>query len=62
MARAAAAVPCDGFFIETHPDPASALSDAAAMLPLSHLETLLEQIADIHALGRRMISETEAGE
>jgi 2-dehydro-3-deoxyphosphooctonate aldolase (KDO 8-P synthase) len=50
MARAAAAVPCDGFFIETHPDPANALSDAAAMLPLSQLEALLEQIAGLHAL------------
>jgi len=50
MARAAAAVPCDGFFLETHPEPASALSDAAAMLPLAQLETLLEQIAALHEL------------
>lgn len=56
MARAAAAVPCDGFFIETHPDPPSALSDAAAMLPLERLGGLLEQIADIHALARRHVT------
>jgi len=49
MARAAAAFPVDGFFIETHPEPAKALSDAAAMLPLSQLGPLLEQLADIHA-------------
>ena len=55
MARAAAAVPCDGFFIETHPDPASALSDAAAMLPLSQLEALLEQIAGLHALANDFV-------
>lgn len=59
MARAAAAVPCDGFFVETHPDPANALSDAAAMLPLAQLEGLLGQIADLHAMARAM---TQTGE
>jgi 2-dehydro-3-deoxyphosphooctonate aldolase (KDO 8-P synthase) len=54
MARAAAGVPCDGFFLETHPDPARALSDAAAMLPLSELESLLEQIADVWEVARRV--------
>jgi len=45
MARAAAAVPVDGFFIETHPEPAKAKSDAASMLPLDQLEGVL---IDIH--------------
>jgi 2-dehydro-3-deoxyphosphooctonate aldolase (KDO 8-P synthase) len=45
MARAAAAVPVDGFFIETHPEPSKALSDAAAMLPLDRLPALLADIA-----------------
>jgi 2-dehydro-3-deoxyphosphooctonate aldolase (KDO 8-P synthase) len=54
MARAAAAVPCDGFFLETHPDPPSALSDAAAMLPLSELEAVLEQVAAVWRVSREM--------
>jgi 2-dehydro-3-deoxyphosphooctonate aldolase (KDO 8-P synthase) len=54
MARAAAAVPCDGFFLETHPRPERALSDAAAMLPLSELASLLEQVADVSDAARRV--------
>jgi 2-dehydro-3-deoxyphosphooctonate aldolase (KDO 8-P synthase) len=45
MARAAAAIPVDGFFLETHPEPSKALSDAAAMLPLAQLPALLEDVA-----------------
>lgn len=52
MARAAAAVPVDGFFIETHPDPSKAKSDAASMLPLNQLEKVLTQIARVHILAR----------
>ncbi len=52
MARAAAAVPVDGFFIETHPEPAKALSDAASMLPLDELDALLSQVARVAALVR----------
>ncbi len=47
MARAAAAIPVDGFFIETHPDPSKALSDAASMLPFDQLSSLLEQVARV---------------
>jgi 2-dehydro-3-deoxyphosphooctonate aldolase (KDO 8-P synthase) len=54
MARAAAAVPVDGFFIETHPEPAKALSDAASMLPLDQLEALLTQVARIAARAREL--------
>jgi 2-dehydro-3-deoxyphosphooctonate aldolase (KDO 8-P synthase) len=52
MARAAAAVPVDGFFVETHPDPSKALSDAASMLPLDRLETLLTQIHRVWSTAR----------
>jgi len=52
MARAAAAVPVDGFFIETHPEPAKALSDAASMLPLADLPRLLEGVARVLAAAR----------
>ncbi len=42
MSRAAAAIPCDGLFVETHFDPARARSDGASMLPFSMLESVLE--------------------
>ena len=41
IAKAAIAVGADGLFIETHPTPATALSDGANMLPLDQLEALL---------------------
>lgn len=45
MAKAGVAVGVDGIFMETHPDPAHALSDGANMLPLSQAESLLTQLA-----------------
>jgi 2-dehydro-3-deoxyphosphooctonate aldolase (KDO 8-P synthase) len=51
LARAAAAVGVDGFFMETHPDPDSALSDGPNMVPLDQLEELLGKITAIAALG-----------
>jgi 2-dehydro-3-deoxyphosphooctonate aldolase (KDO 8-P synthase) len=50
LARAAAAAGCDGIFIETHEDPAQALSDGPNQIPLADLPRLLKQLADIHAL------------
>jgi 2-dehydro-3-deoxyphosphooctonate aldolase (KDO 8-P synthase) len=47
FARAAVAVGVDGLFLETHPEPSKALSDAAAMLPLDRLETLISEIMQI---------------
>ncbi len=44
IARAGIAVGADGIFIETHPDPSSALSDGANMLHLDLLEPLLEKL------------------
>lgn len=41
IARAGIAVGVDGLFIETHPDPSSAKSDGANMLPLDRLDNLL---------------------
>lgn len=41
MALAAKAFGADGYFIETHPDPDKGLSDAANMLKLSELESLI---------------------
>ena len=50
IARAAAASGINGVFIETHPNPAKALSDSKSMLPLSRLEELLNQLISIHKL------------
>ena len=47
LARAGIAVGVDGLFMETHPDPARALSDGANMLPLDQVEPLLRQLLAI---------------
>ena len=47
IARAGVAVGANGLFIETHPDPATAKSDGANMLPLDRLEGLLERLVRI---------------
>ncbi|GEO06888.1 2-dehydro-3-deoxyphosphooctonate aldolase [Adhaeribacter aerolatus] len=47
IAKAAIAVGADGIFIETHPVPSQAKSDAANMLPLDQLEGLLENLIRI---------------
>lgn len=44
IAKAAIAAGADGLFIETHPQPAKALSDGANMLQLDLLESLLENL------------------
>lgn len=52
IAKAAIATGADGIFIETHPNPAVALSDGANMLRLELLEELLEKMVAI----RRVIT------
>ena len=47
IARAGIAVGVDGLFIETHPDPASAKSDGANMLPLDKLAPLLRSLVTL---------------
>lgn len=49
LARAAVAAGCDGLFLEVHPNPASAPSDGANMLPLDALPPLLRRVAAIRA-------------
>jgi 2-dehydro-3-deoxyphosphooctonate aldolase (KDO 8-P synthase) len=52
LARAAAAYGVDGLFIETHPDPDSALSDGPNMLPLDEVEEVLDEALRVReALG-----------
>jgi len=47
LASAAAAVGIDALFLEVHPNPKEALSDAASQLPLNELEELLTEIISI---------------
>ncbi len=44
LARAACAAGCDALFLETHPKPQSAWSDAHSMIPLSELRRVLEGV------------------
>lgn len=50
LARAAVAAGVDGLFLECHPDPKHAKSDAATMLHLDEVEPLLTQCKQIAAL------------
>jgi len=49
LVRAAVAAGCDGLYLEVHPDPARAPSDAATMLPLDRLDALLREALAIRA-------------
>jgi len=49
LARAAVAAGVDALFIETHPDPARALADAATQWPLDRFEALLSECAAVRA-------------
>ena len=51
LARAAVAAGCDAVFLEVHPDPERAWSDAATQLPLSGVSDLLQTLAAIRAAG-----------
>jgi 2-dehydro-3-deoxyphosphooctonate aldolase (KDO 8-P synthase) len=44
LSRAAIAVGVAGVFMETHPDPANAMSDGPNAVPLRHMKALLEQL------------------
>jgi 2-dehydro-3-deoxyphosphooctonate aldolase (KDO 8-P synthase) len=47
LAKAALAAGADGLFLETHPDPAQAISDGPNMIPLEELPHLLSKCLDI---------------
>jgi 2-dehydro-3-deoxyphosphooctonate aldolase (KDO 8-P synthase) len=50
LARAAVAVGISGLFMETHPDPAKALSDGPNAVPLKHMKDLLESLVSIDSV------------
>jgi 2-dehydro-3-deoxyphosphooctonate aldolase (KDO 8-P synthase) len=53
LARAGVGAGIDGIFLETHDNPAAALSDGANALPLSQLSGLLAQLKELSSLVRR---------
>ncbi|MBU3724827.1 MAG: 3-deoxy-8-phosphooctulonate synthase [Burkholderiaceae bacterium] len=53
LARAATAVGVAGLFMETHPNPAQALSDGPNAVPLKRMKDLLEQLVDIDRVVKR---------
>ena len=50
LARAAVAAGIAGLFMETHPDPAHALSDGPNAVPLKRMRALLEPLVEIDRL------------
>lgn len=54
LARSALAAGADGLFIETHPNPARALSDGPNMIPLRQMAPLLAGLAKLHAAVRAL--------
>ncbi len=48
LARAAVAAGADGVFVEAHPDPPRALSDATTQLPPDRVEALLASLVAVH--------------
>jgi 2-dehydro-3-deoxyphosphooctonate aldolase (KDO 8-P synthase) len=52
LARAAVAAGCDGLFLEVHPDPPRALSDAGSQLNLDLLDEVLLQVTTLDEVVR----------
>ena len=53
LARAAVAVGVAGLFMETHPDPAKALSDGPNAVPLKHMKALLETLLALDRITKK---------
>jgi 2-dehydro-3-deoxyphosphooctonate aldolase (KDO 8-P synthase) len=53
LARAAVAAGVSGLFMETHPDPAKALSDGPNAWPLRRMAQLLETLKELDAVVKR---------
>jgi len=60
LARAAVAAGVSGLFMETHPDPAKALSDGPNAWPLADMQSLLEVLMRLdQATKAAVLHETE---
>ena len=53
LARAAIAVGVAGVFMETHPDPANAMSDGPNAVPLKHMLALLETLLELDRVTKK---------
>ena len=53
LARAAVAVGVAGLFMETHPDPANAMSDGPNAVPLKHMKALLETLLELDRVTKK---------
>ena len=53
LARAAAAVGVDGFFMETHPNPTEALSDGPNMIPTSEIQEFLKMLVTVWEVSQK---------
>lgn len=53
LARAAVATGIAGLFMETHPDPAKALSDGPNAVPLKHMKALLETLVALDQVTKK---------
>ena len=53
LARAAVAVGVAGLFMETHPNPAQALSDGPNAVPLKHMRALLETLVALDGVTKK---------
>lgn len=49
LAKAASALGVQGFFMETHPVPDQALSDAANTLPLKSMPSILDMVLEVYS-------------
>jgi 2-dehydro-3-deoxyphosphooctonate aldolase (KDO 8-P synthase) len=54
LARAAVAVGVAGLFMETHPNPAKALSDGPNAVPLNRMQELLETLLELDRVTKKM--------
>jgi 2-dehydro-3-deoxyphosphooctonate aldolase (KDO 8-P synthase) len=52
LARCALVAGASGLFIETHPEPDSALSDGPNMIPLAEMPAILKQFAQLYRLAK----------
>lgn len=53
LSRAAVAVGISGLFMETHPDPAKALSDGPNAVPLKRMRALLETLVELDRITKK---------
>ena len=53
LARAAVAAGVAGLFMETHPDPANAMSDGPNAVPLKHMRALLETLLELDRVTKK---------